>query len=233
MKKYFLNAVCLCLCAGFVFTSCKKDDDGPGTSSIEDNKITATVSASNVDNVKALVDVSGDNMGNLTGTSVANSSFSNGFTLTLPATVDAKYLEEFDDDDFPSGISVSDKSAKTGEIVIVGYDKAGAQLGTFWYASNTWDAGFIYADKNVTITGSGTDKYGDTEVYNVSLVKGWNIIYGTETEKNDVSTYTYTTSDPGGLKWVFDDYSDYSYQSASVSKSKIAGSKKLMAKGLK
>lgn len=225
MKKYFFSAVCLCLCAGFAFMGCKKDDDGPGTNSV--SNLTAKVESgstynSKIDIVKALME---DNYAAATG------NYANGeFTLDLSGTVSSKYLDNIGED-LPKGVKVSDESVIGGFIdIIVGY-KSGDRVGTFYYEkvssnSETW-AIFLYVDKDVTITGSGSDKdgdYTDNYTFNISLKKGWNMIYETYSENGKISTDTYTTSDPGGLKWYFDDDSDYkSYQSVVISKSKIAG----------
>jgi hypothetical protein len=210
---------------------CKDDDDGPETSTVAGNKITATVSASGVVKVKAFIDA-----GHYDGErspAIAECDYSNGFTLALPETVDTKYLDPIDAW-FLSGneVSTSDENAKMNELVIAGYNADGNRTGTFYYESKTWDAIFVYADRNVTVTGSYTYSDGDKEIYNISLVKGWNIVYITGSEKNDVVTDTYTTSNPGGMSWVFDNWGDYdSYQAKSAAKS--AGSKKRLFRGLK
>jgi hypothetical protein len=230
MKKYFLNVVFLCLCAGFVFVGCDKDDDDPETSTVAGNKITATVSAQGVAKVKALIyDYDGGGI----GTAIAECDYSNGgFTLALPETVDAKNLGTINDM-FPSEISVSDKNAKLGSLETIGYSADGAEAGTFWYESKTCDAYYIYTDRNVTIKGSFTDEYDDDKyVCNVSFVKGWNIVYEIESKKDDVYTYTSTSSNPGGLSWVF--YSRYEYEPYQAkSAAKSVGSKKRLFKGLK
>jgi hypothetical protein len=106
-------------------------------------------------------------------------------------------------------------------------------VGSFYYESKTCDAYYTYVDRNVTIKGSFTDELDDeTYICNVSLVKGWNIVYEIESKKDDVYTYTSTTSNPGGLSWVFYSRSEYEpYQAKSAAKS--AGSKKLLFRGLK
>ncbi|MDR1155405.1 MAG: hypothetical protein LBL04_11915 [Bacteroidales bacterium] len=208
-KKYFLNAACLCLCAGFAFTACNKDDDGPEASPIE--SITATVengSSYDLDQVKASIDYAGGSY------EVVSGSYTNGgFTLTLPKTVDARYLKPlFDEEDlelFGSGIKVSDTNAKTAFLYIAGY-KSNVPKGSFWYikelsASSEIEAEIVYVDRDVTVTGSGTF-FGDKEVMNISLKKGWNMWYDTETTTGTTTERTSATSDPGGLKWIFYKY---------------------------
>ncbi|MDR1172831.1 MAG: hypothetical protein LBL24_10285 [Bacteroidales bacterium] len=198
MKKYFLNVGFLCLCAGFVFVGCNKDDDDLETSVVADNKITVTVDAPNVAVVKARMDdYEGDGDATMDECDYSNG----GFALTLPATLDAEYLEPLVDV-FPSGISVSDKNTKMGDLLIYGHNADGASIGAFYYGSNTCNGEYTYVDRNVTITGSYTDGDGYKTVFNVSLVKGWNIVYSTETEK----ICTVTTSNPGGLSWYFESY---------------------------
>jgi hypothetical protein len=144
---------------------------------------------------------------------IASATYSNGgFTLNLPATVDAKYLRtRFSD--YPSGIKVSDTNTKTFDFVDVSAYKNGKSVGYFeYYAAVSDDSEvatvFIYVDRNVNINGSITnkDEYDETITYdNVSLKKGLNKMYVKETdsEKNKIYTQVVTMTEPSGLKWTY------------------------------
>ncbi len=231
MKKYFFNAACLCLCAGFALMGCKKDDDdSPGSSSV-DNTYTVKVESgssynSKIDNVKAFIDENYE---------IASGSYANGeFKLDLPETVSSSRLESIAED-MPETVTISNKNAKIGVADYIAGYKSGIQVGSFSYSNYSpdkevdsgCDANLVYVDSDVTVTGSDSGKYGEytySVSVNVSFKKGWNILYMNFSYSSSAETVTVTTKDPGGMKWYFYDYSDSkSYQSASVSKSKFSG----------
>jgi len=220
MKKVVLNYLVIAALAGAAaFTSCDKnngdgDDGGNGNGNGGGGMtITATVENgskfSNIVTVKAVVrDRSTDKE-----VEIASGDFKNGgFTIKLPATVDAKYLSAWEDDEIPSTVTVSNKNAKTTGVDFRGVDKDGEHVTWFYQAKFTdtsgTDADYIYSDGDVNITGtySETDENEKrTEVYSITWKKGWNIVYatGTEVEKDGFYTYNYViTSVPvTGLKW--------------------------------
>jgi len=63
-----------------------------------------------------------------------------------------------------------------------------------------------YVDRNANIKGSFTqDNEEDgvfTDIYNVSLKKGWNYIIYSYNETTNTGTYTSSTTQPNGLKWT-------------------------------
>ena len=214
MKKFCLLNVIACIFAGIVFISCDKSDDDPGVSSI--TSITAQVvkgSDYDLDNVKAVM-----YYGNDEKYMVAEGRYEiDKFTIILPSEVNGKYLENIGDD-MPDGIKISDASASIGAISIEGY-KSGDYVDDFYYAKieigitekslSLIGGGFIYVDKDVTITGSYSEKTDDGMTLNVSfnvfLKKGWNIMYAllSMSDKNPAITIKAVTKDPGGLKWYF------------------------------
>jgi hypothetical protein len=233
-QKYFLSAACLCLCAELAFTSCNKDDDGPEASPIE--SITATVengSSYDLDQVKALIYYE-----NGIDEVVSGKYTNGGFTLALPKTIDAKYLELiFEEKELKDGMKVSDPNVKITLLDRIEGYKSGDRVGTFMYikepsASSETEGTVVYTDRDVVITGSVTLS-GYTEVMNISLKKGWNMMYYTET----ATEMTTSTSDPGGLKWVFYQYGDNGDHAEDPipeqeSIAKFSGSKKFPFKGL-
>ena len=193
-----------CLAVIFV-TSCSKDSGGPATSTVKTLDVKAGTGGVSVDVVKLMVwdgalhkDVA-----------IAEGAYSNGgFKIDLPDDVDSKYLGTFDYDEWYDGITVSNKNAKGiyADIAAFNGDKI---VGYFNYEGETKTseayALLMYADSDVSFTGSGTEKDVD-ETYHWSvsiyLKKGWNWAY----EIDEESSEKYTTSKPSGLKWVFERY---------------------------
>ena len=190
------------------FTSCNKDDD-PIVSGAFDGVITAQVENGNIYNnlVKRVTASLWDDDDDVEVV-LASAPYANGgFTLTLPQTVDAKFLWPFDDDEFGPDVHISDKDAQTTYVSDVeayssssgdfdDYDQVGyfnfykdvfdgnevTETGTYSYAY----AMFMYADRDVNIAGTETSSEtyeGVTYTYiarwSVSLKKGWNIVYDT------------------------------------------------------
>lgn len=234
MNKFCLLSIVTCICLSSVFTSCKKDDDGPGTSAV--SSLIAKVEGgsaynSKVDVVKVLLNID-ETYDSKTqeyiwvGDEVASGSYADGgFTIDLPETVSSKYLSTLY---APDGINISDTKAQVGMSgFLIGY-KSGVEVGEFVYAKVNGDdveptGMFFYADRDVTMTGSASEKdgsYTDNYSFNVSFKKGWNIVYASYDESKDgkTTTYSLTTSDPGNMKWYFGGVKK-SYQAESVAKS--------------
>ena len=127
----------------------------------------------------------------------AEGSYANGgFTLTLPQTVSSQYLITLHE--LLESIDVSDRNARITVTVFSAYSSDNFQVGSF-YLSRPWTATtFMYADRDVAITGLEGDGYLNV-TYNLFLKKGWNIIY--ETESNMGRDYYLTTTPVKGLKW--------------------------------
>jgi hypothetical protein len=173
---------------------------------------------------------------------IASAPYGNGgFTLNFPETLDDKYLGNIEDD-FLDGVTISDPNVKITFVYTidaymqdenVGFFYA---VGVFYYeSSDGWETQYLYSNGNVSITGVETDEYKydynrdgdyddeydvaykDTYKYNVHLKKGWNILYGKETEKGN-NEYDITTQAPSGtMKWYFEANEFYTPES-SVSK---------------
>lgn len=174
--------------------------------------ITATgiienVSAEDVVKAAAMInplDMSGDEQ----GTVIASVDYANNtFTLKL-GTPDAKLLN----DEFanaPEGITVSDPTAKSAQIRIVGLDADDEVVDWFLYMSDDGEyyGQYMYVDKDVNIVGEYDDD-GYLMQYDLQLKKGWNMLYYWEgyDENTDTLVDGYTTARPAGaanLKWAF------------------------------
>ncbi|GHT25770.1 hypothetical protein FACS189430_12390 [Bacteroidia bacterium] len=147
---------------------------------------------------------------------IASGSYASGsFTVNLPVTVDSKYLlptvdnSELLSDDWKDKIMISNPNVKNCCIEFKAY-KDGNRGGNFTYYGKTSETYgyFIYSDGDVTLTGLGTytnDGYICTYDYNVSLKKGWNIVY--EYSKEDVNAKTFTIKmtsvAPADMKWYY------------------------------
>ncbi len=266
MTKKVLNLKWLTLATvlfvAFSFASCEKDDedensDGGGSvSSITASNVVNSVSEISV--VKAEIYWEDNNYVGQEDV-IAETLYKNSsFTLDLPASVPAKYLEPFwdeEDEEEMDGITVSDKTVNAlFEVELGAYDKDDEKIGEFHYQSASDDeeeyeycgAMWVYVDKDVTVKGQSkdVDEYYNEEYitnYNLTLKKGWNIFYFTETYSYNESTekekYTSTISNqkPSGvtLKWYFEDYSDYGYKSATLKSAKSSPEKKIFFSKIK
>jgi hypothetical protein len=197
-----------------------KDASCEVTVNDKNNEINATVengASLNVNEVKArlgysLSIVDGEAM--WTGFAVASGDFVNGgFTLKLPETVPASELASMvEDGEYPEGITVNPATAKIASIGLIIAYKDGKQVGRFKYTDGgNWEAFFSYADRDVTVKGSSTstnteEGWTNDLTYDVSLTKGWNVIYiyNKNNASKKSSTLEATSTKPAGLKWVFD-----------------------------
>jgi len=185
-RRNFLVTLCgALLAAGVVFSGCEKDKDDGLVSSAFDGKITATLEKggetynylnSKVNKVSAEIGRDEEIL--------ASGTYANGgFTLTLPQPT-AKYFEtNGDENDAPvAGINVSDKNAKISEPIkdIIAYDSVSYDYGDELYygkvdKNSETEVSFMYADRDVTITGSSQDEYNGIKyetLYSISLKKG-------------------------------------------------------------
>jgi len=224
-KNFALFGILLA-CSAVALTSCSKNDNGPGYSSI--TSLSVKVESGNLydfDTVKAVMEY-GDNWDEYV---VKEVPYANGvFKIDLPETVDESYLNlMYDDTDEEfsfDGVTISDKTVLGNDIVLEAY-KDGGFRGDFRYEKSTAtvksQGSFTYVNKDVTIKGSATE---ETEIIpgviiptkvsiNVAFKKGWNIAYTTisMSEKTDSHgnaaanfSMSITTRSPGGLRWYFD-----------------------------
>jgi hypothetical protein len=213
MKKSFINYFSFVLFLAVLsagFTGCDKDDDDGGTAVISGNKITVTIdgAGNRVDMVKLYAD------GRKSSGTIAEAEVKdNRFTMELPETLPSQYLEPLKDE-MPDGITLSDASAKgcfslefyayknndfVGYLSYVNFSGKEED-----YKSGSAFVDLVYVDKDLSITGSYTDE-DYKETYNCHLKKGWNYMAEIYRGKsNDVEADEYTTSLPGGLKWILD-----------------------------
>lgn len=226
MKRNLLTKVFVSLFTVVAVCSCNKnDDDGSMT-------INATVengSSYNIDELKAEIGYETRN-DNVAFYVVASSPYEKGnFTLKLPATVDAKYLIAYDEEDFSSGLTVSNYNALLGFADIYAYE-SGEETGEVVHGTAEWYSRLVYADEKVDITGSFSSterEYGDTytytEKFNLLLKRGWNIMYLKESSKtSSSSSYEYiiefSTQAPSGAKWYYDAWYSESASSSITKK---------------
>jgi hypothetical protein len=242
MKRNFLMMALVCLFTVVAISSCKKDDDDENNGGIG-NTLTVTVENGSslngkIDNVKLEIGYELLSSYGWGYYEVASAPYSNGgFTLNLSETVDDTYLEAFDTDDLDDGVKVSNPNVKTGYAEIEAY-KADYSTGCFYHGTNDWESELMYANGDVSVTGSYTDTetWEDsvggtitetlTEKCNIHLKKGWNIMYYKGTEKgNNTYEVETTTTAPSGAKWYYVDYSSKSL-SSRVPKVSIFSSKR-------
>ena len=168
-RNVFKFFVAVFFVSSIILAGCDEDKDKDDAESEEIstiNKITATVEGGSqyndkVSKVKFVIDGSQYFV-------LATGNYSNGgFTIELPQTVDAKYLEELD---FSSSVTVSNENAKILWWTYFGgvdaddeyfcefiYGKLDKYTWDPYYASDFTNVLYIYVDSNVNISGTETD----------------------------------------------------------------------------
>ena len=193
-------------------------------------------SSSNIATVKAIVE-----NGEEEEIIVVSPYKNNGFKLTLPQTLNDKYLELLEDLDiefdrfgfvsyFGVDIKISDNTAK-GYVLydVEAYDKDDDYIGYFIYINDD-DNGdeekfamgyWIYVDKNVTIKGNFQLTQSGVNVSykcDLNLKKGWNAVYESFNAKESTLTAAQiiSTQKPSSFscKWNFYDEADYTKSTA-------------------
>ena len=197
MNQKILTVLAICC----VFAGCQSGGDS--------YKITATVENGNdynseINTVKAYVIYGhGDEY------EIATGKYSGGgFRLTLPQSVSSNYLGSAADIMrffmWSDAVQFSDPQVGLATLEVAGYegDDMNIPVADFYYhkavnGENVAEGTFVYADRDVTVTGSDEET-----IYNVSLKKGWNIIYDVW---NDNGKDEVTTKEVSGMKWYHED----------------------------
>jgi hypothetical protein len=237
MKRNFLMKAFVCLFTVASFCSCSKDDDEKNENETSVIPNTFTVVVENGVNLNETIDsvkmeINPEKMYVIT---LVSTSYENGgFTLNLPESVSARYLDEDFEYEKTHGVTVSNPNAKTGWVGLYAY-KSNSDIGGFFYETEDgeWEGEIVYSDSDVSVTGSYTESettYTYKDTYNVYLKKGWNMIYSRGTDKgNNLHEYEETTRTPEGAKWkwYFFNWDDKNYAvSGSLFKSKTLSSKR-------
>jgi hypothetical protein len=231
-KNLFTTMAFVSLLAAATFCACSKDDDENNTSTISGEysvKVEGDSHNSEIDTVRLVIYY--DN-GSYTRKEVCSEKYDKGkFTLDLSGDISNTYLvaidESFDEDeDFPDGITVSNSKVKIGTANLEAYKWNSSYgsgysnyVGSFYHGTVEWDGELVYANGDVSVTGSGEveddDDYRERTYlsiykYNMHLKKGWNIVYTkrtvVETAIRVANTYEITTQAPAGAVWRFSKY---------------------------
>ena len=214
MKKVFLFFVAV-LFVSAVITSCSKDDDGPSTSTISGALDVKVEGGSAFNNIIDEVKLIGYNPDTYSEVVLATAKYSDGgFKIDLPETPSSGILQPVanlfaDGGDVSESVKISNTSAKAADVYLYAYDADGDEIGSIYCYKETGNLyvalELIYADSDVTITGSETYEWGTT-TFSASLKKGWNQAYYVEKEVSEEKWEdSFTTTPQSGLKWVFDD----------------------------
>jgi len=141
---------------------------------------------------------------------IATGTWSNGgFTVTLPTTLQDRFLFNLDDILDLDNFTVSDRTARVSMLNGLWIDAFGSNgdiIGSFWNnreTENSWAAMFfMYADRNVTITGTDQGAMW-RETTNLSLRRGWNRVFIEERDSMGWELSVVTTTPISGLRWYF------------------------------
>jgi hypothetical protein len=191
------------------------DDGGGGGGDATGFKITATVENGSAYNSKiSTVKAMAEDYTTDTEAVLASGNYSNGgFIITLPTTPAVKYLGQM----VSPNITVSDPGAKfcIVEPLFEAY-KGANSVGDLCYAkegnSSVIFGMYMYADRDVTIDGKESGG-GVNVTFNLSLKKGWNIIYNTYSPYDNSQSLSSTVV--SGLKWYFEE-NENDYKKSSI-----------------
>lgn len=222
-KVATFGLACLAL-TSIVFSGCEKDDDD---SKEEDASLVVAsnveLSSTNIATVDAVVWKEFDSNPTTKQHIIATEKYMDkGFKMQLPKSLEPKLLSLLSND-IPDNITISDKTAQYTEISFEVSDKNNLQIGELFKADN-FEADnmmfYLYVDKNVTIKGEAMyyDEDSPEEVvvskYDLKLKKGWNYVYTSITESDDlknekvITTRILQTQKPTKInfKWFYESY---------------------------
>jgi len=151
-------------------------------------------------------------------TSIAETNFqNNGFSLQLPKSLADKFLIPVITA-YSSATITGNKDAKWGLIELVASDEKGGMIGSFNLAGGVdlenrtgTIARWYYVDSDITIKGEFQLVGGPTTkaIVNLTLKKGWNIVYYSTTVENNIAVLKTTTQRPSGiLIWTYAAWDD-------------------------
>ena len=226
---YLRNSVAgaICLAGLTVFSGCNKDDDSSGSGDGNGGNASKITATNVINSSSRIVTVKAEDYWYSDYDVIAQAPYkNNGFTLELPATMAAKYLEPIEVEE---GVTVSDRNAKYYELEeFSGFDKDDETIGYFYLGDeDDSNVSWLYVDRDVTV--KGEYNYEDyTEKYDVKLKKGWNVVYVIITESYSKGK-SVTSQKPSGInpQWYFDSCSDC--RSAEVTTKSIAHTKSVFS----
>jgi hypothetical protein len=204
LKLFFVGFLVSVLTFGMIVGGCDNgggDDNGGGsnipTSGVQIYQEDGNAYTGNFA-VKMEVWESGDR------TYLPAGTITNGkLTLTLPASIEGKYLMDMSSI-APPGITVSPSDVKgTGGSNSYYVFDGEKRIGNIDYTDGADDTVvYMYATKAATITGTYTgDGQSYTATYNVTLRAGWNQMWGHSID-NVITAKSDLSGLPSDLKWV-------------------------------
>jgi outer membrane murein-binding lipoprotein Lpp len=202
------SALALCAVAAIggamLLTSCsdKNKNDDNGTNVLTLNVDVTHGIGYDFDSVKAEICLPNGNY-----VVLASVPYNKGkFTITLPE-VPEKYLDVDDRSYLPTGITVSDSTVKTADITLRTY-KGSTVSGKISYTNtNPWMEGmYRYSNKALTEYGRGTTESGIRVESDVSLQKGWNVVYLIKASNSSPEIETSTKPANVNFEWSVDEY---------------------------
>lgn len=204
MKKLrFLLAILFAV--PFIFTACDKNEADitkcgyPVTISFDDKM-------GDIDHIVAVVRNSRLFYLEVVDTAIGGNGT---YFFTLPASVDTNYLtdiqmyfEPYYESLTYGYFSISDKNAQLADLYFRG-ETINEYPFQLIYKGDFARGSYVYADRAVKITGSYSysSAIGQELRMNVSLNKGWNMMYINNYQENEIYVREYTTNKVEGLRW--------------------------------
>jgi hypothetical protein len=205
MRKNYLTVACISLLAASTFCACDKDkgndDDNSGLALGRIEVENGNSYNGEIDTVKVVIEIEIED-----GVVVYSAPYTNGgFTLNLPESVDNKYLEKIGEE-MSGGFNVSNANVKGCAAILAAY-KSGSVVGSFYHGTKIFPGALMYVDDALTVTGSQDEGEGMAITYNLSLKKGWNMVYPRLTETL-IEISAIASKD---AKWYFKESSDVDF----------------------
>jgi len=221
MKKLLKKLALLPLFCGFILTSACSNDDENGNdipTSWFDGTITATVVNGN-DYNDLISRVEAVTWANNSRETIATGAWSSGgFTITLPATLESRFLWSIESEfeDMPH-VTISDRNARISDTEIEAFDDQNNVVGVFMNIREDENLFVMtilaYADRDVSLIGTDEGD-GYRQTWNLSLRRGWNKIYVVERETATGYIISYTTEAVNSLRWYFVEFVEDDWFSA-------------------
>lgn len=215
MKKYFITLLIL---SAFALQACDKEDNEPAVQTVGlISEITIPpVEIRNLD-ISEVVFMARVNVPSILSDYEASPERymlrvpynKDGFSFRLPENPPQVLFRNIKKD-LPVGLDISDESANTISFVEIGCFTADSDRmwGKLIYHQQIKDKfytlHYMYCDRPVKITGSGTDWWEKTAMYDLNLKKGWNmVVEKSENTDGGRSLITVNNLLPDGMDWIY------------------------------
>lgn len=210
------NILSIFAMATLVLSGCSDDDNaGNGGDNGSDELRRISVNRSDVDNLPSTREISSVRFvvtynGENSHYDLLTSSWNNGFSMVLPATVDSRYLSNvsnlLDTEYTNSDVSISNTNAMITEYTYFEAFEDSESIGYLTVrddSDESTEVWYLYSDRNVKV--DGTVKYvGGEDKFDLDLKQGWNRVARKIYQDDGLEKWEWKTKLPSNLQWYFE-----------------------------